>query len=124
MKKSCTRCGKAYEAKRATSRYCSPRCRSYTSRDRVRSPPLNARAITSAVPVTDVGYDPGPFDPKLVLETIARDDRQPAAARVAACKAWAALAGGGVATKKEKALLSLNERAIAMMAGSSPLLVH
>jgi hypothetical protein len=68
-----------------------------------------------------VGNDPGPFDPKVVLETIARDTNQPAAARVAACRAWAAISGGGPVAKREKALLSLNERAIALMAGSSPL---
>jgi hypothetical protein len=42
---------------------------------------------------------------------------------VAACKAWHTIAGSGPLAKKEKALLSLNERAIALMAGPSPL-VH
>jgi hypothetical protein len=73
--------------------------------------------------VFNIEHDPGPFDPKLILATIARDINQPAVARVAACKAWAALSAGGPLAKKEKALISLNERAIALMAGSSPL-VH
>jgi hypothetical protein len=64
-----------------------------------------------------------PFDPKLILEDIASDARQPAVARVAACRLWHTISGGGVAGKAEKRLASLNERAIALMAGTQPL-VH
>jgi hypothetical protein len=68
-------------------------------------------------------FDPVTFDPKMVLAEIAMDRCQPAVARVQAIRVWVSIDAGGPATRKERALQTLNERAIEMMLGSSPL-VH
>jgi hypothetical protein len=74
-------------------------------------------------PIPAANIDLTTFDPKPILASIALDERQPGNFRVAACRAYAALAAGGAATKKERALQSLNARAIQLMNGYTPL-VH
>jgi hypothetical protein len=113
--KTCARCGRTYEAQRAASRYCSSRCRVYACRDKAPAP-IAEDIILSCPPVD------GPFDPKAILESIASDARQPAVARVAACRLWHTIAGRGVAGKAERRLASLNERAIELMNGTKALM--
>jgi hypothetical protein len=117
--RTCDRCGATYEAKRMTSRYCSSKCRAYASLNKAPAPNVADRQQ----PISAAGIDPASIDPRWILAGIAIDPSAPAAARVVACKALMVDAAGGVASKKEKALLSLNERAIALMAGTQPL-VH
>src|SRR6267154_1807798 len=58
MKKPCNHCRAAYEAKRATSKYCSPRCRSYASRSRAPAPAEQGLYVKT--------FDMATFNPKLI----------------------------------------------------------
>ncbi|SRR6266851_7650288 len=112
--KSCDRCGLAYEAKRAAARYCSPRCRKYASRDRVRSPTLTV--TENLFPA--MAIDPGAaFDVKAILRSIASDTRQPGATRVQACRAYVAISDPQ--SPQEKALSALNARTLEILARGS-----
>jgi hypothetical protein len=87
MTKTCARagCGATYEAKRATAKYCSPRCRAYASRDRAPAPMGEPPTPLVGAPLQMV--DMASFDARVILATIAANDRLPAAARVSAAKA-------------------------------------
>jgi hypothetical protein len=60
---------------------------------------------------------PGPFDPRVILEAIARDERQPAVARVAACRAYVAMSAPQ--SPQDKAMSALNERTMEILARGS-----
>jgi hypothetical protein len=81
MTRKCDCCGFEYLAKRPSSRFCGARCRISANRRKVPASVCDILGIGSLPPV-----DLAAFDPKMTLRTIAADERQPAAARVAACR--------------------------------------
>jgi hypothetical protein len=106
--KTCARarCGATYEAKRASSKYCSPRCRAYASRDRA-----PARMVGAPPPLVD----PDSFDAKAILATIGSDPDQPGAVRVAACRAFLAASGQQSTTREENSLALLDKRTMEIL---------
>jgi hypothetical protein len=59
----------------------------------------------------------GPFDPKAILESIARDERQPGITRVAACRAYVAVTDPQ--SPAEKAMSALDKRTMEILARGS-----
>jgi hypothetical protein len=107
MIRKCDHCGQEYLAKRPSSRFCGARCRISANRRKVPAPIGDSAAIIALST---------PFDPKVVLETIARDDRQPAGARVAACRA---LLADAPKEPKRDGMDQASTRAIALLAASA-----
>lgn len=58
MQRPCDVCGDSYEAKRATSKYCSARCRVSASRGAVTSHAGEADAVVTPLPAPDVTIGP------------------------------------------------------------------
>jgi hypothetical protein len=104
MIRNCDNCGLGYVAKRPSSRFCGARCRIAANR---RKAPATIKAVQGD-PHMLIGLS-GPFDPKVVLETIAANPSQPAAARVTACRAYAALSAQQP-TREEKTMSLLDRR--------------
>ncbi len=122
--RTCNRCGSIYQPKRITSKFCSSDCRVNAHLGKGHGGDRkSSRRNGDLNPAERLFEKTGTFDPRGILEAIASDENEPGMVRVAACRAWAALSAGGPLAKKEKALVSLNERALELMAGSSPL-VH
>jgi hypothetical protein len=69
-----------------------------------------------ATKLEPMGFNVGEFDPKAALEAIVRDAMAPAIAKVQAIRVWLSIDAREPATKKEKALQSLNERVFAYRA--------
>jgi hypothetical protein len=86
----CERCGGFFQPKkRQDARFCSAKCRTAAHRNGALSARIKAidAAKAGTVSVTDAITDAGTVNPRRILAEIAADVRQPAAARVAACKA-------------------------------------
>jgi hypothetical protein len=58
-----------------------------------------------------------PFDPKLILESIARDERQPGVTRVAACRAYVAMTDPQ--SPQDKVMSALDKRTLEILARGS-----
>jgi hypothetical protein len=83
MVKSCAHCGAKYEAKRATSRFCSGTCRTRSHLGKRGGSP----APVTIEPPSAAEIEAALADPRRGLATIASDPLAPLAVRVSAYKA-------------------------------------
>jgi hypothetical protein len=70
MKRACDGCGREYEARRVTSRYCGSTCRTRASRAGTSSPrpaPAVAEVVAAASAPATTAERPAPFDPAAVI---------------------------------------------------------
>jgi hypothetical protein len=106
--RACDQCGRPYEARRASSKYCSSTCRSQVSLNK----PDRGLVTGLNQPMPATGIDPSTINPRWILAGIATDPLAPHAARVQACRT---LMADAQPNPEEKALAALNQRTIEIL---------